>query len=96
MAKYKPRPINTADVKLPKSLQPLLEQLAEHVHETWAMQRIKDGWTLGRTRDDKKKRHPCLVPYADLPESEKEYDRNTALESLKAITALGYRIRRGS
>jgi hypothetical protein len=41
-------------------------------------------------RDDANKKHPCLVPYADLPESEKEYDRKTSAETIKAVMALGY------
>jgi retron-type reverse transcriptase len=36
--------------------------------------------------------HPDLVAYADLPETEKTYDRNAAMETLKAVLALGYRI----
>jgi len=35
-----------------------------------------------------------LVPYEDLSESEKEYDRKTALETIKAIIALGYRVKK--
>ena len=35
-----------------------------------------------------------LVPYDELPESEKEYDRNTAIETLKLIIKLGYKITR--
>ena len=45
-------------------------------------------------RDDLKKQHPGLVPYAALPESEKEYDRSTVLGVLRAILAMGYRIER--
>ena len=92
MAKYTPRPIDTSQVALPASLLELLEQLAEHNHDIWAQQRMDDGWKHGAKRDDAKKRHPCLIPYAKLPESEKDYDRNTAIEVLKAINALGYRI----
>ncbi len=43
-------------------------------------------------RNDEAKKHPCLVPYAELPESEKEYDRRMAEETIKAIVTLGYRI----
>ncbi len=74
----------------------LTEKLAEHAHDIWAQQRLSDGWTYGPERDDNKKHHPCLVPYADLPDSEKQYDRNAALDTLKAIVALGYEIDRGS
>jgi hypothetical protein len=59
------------------------------------MLRLSEGWIWGPKRDDAKKTHPCLVPYAELPESEKEYDRQTALETIKAILALGYRIEQG-
>lgn len=89
---YEPKPIDTSAIQLPEGLTALIEKLAEHNHDIWAKGRIKDGWTYGDKRDDAKKHHPCLVPYSDLPESEKEYDRNTAMESIKAIAVLGYRI----
>lgn len=89
---YAPKPLATARVKLPASLAPLLEQLAEHVHDVWAKQRIKDGWRYGPARDDRLKTHPGLVPYTDLSEAEKTYDRATAAETLRAIVKLGYRI----
>lgn len=70
----------------------LTEKIAENVHENWAMGRIADGWIYGETRDDEKKMTPCLIPYSELPEEEKEYDRRTALQTLKTIIALGYTI----
>ena len=91
---YQPRPIPTAHIKLPQSIADLLEKLAEHNHDVWAQQRQAEGWTWGPQRDDRARKHPGLVAYAELPESEKEYDRRTALEILKAILALGYRIER--
>jgi RyR domain len=84
--------IDTRGVGLPMDIAPLVETLAKHSHEMWASQRIADGWTWGETRDDARKKHPCLVPYDELPESEKLYDRNAATETLKAIVVLGYRI----
>ena len=92
MPTYTPNPIDTTHVQLPESLTPLLERLAENAREVWSAQRIKDGWTYGPQRDDAKKQNPCLVPYDQLPESEKEYDRKMAAESLKAIVTLGYTI----
>lgn len=89
---YAPQPIDTSHIRLPDSISELIELLAKNVHETWAQNRMKEGWTYGSERDDLCKTHPCLVPYEELPESEKEYDRNTARETLKAIIALGYRI----
>jgi RyR domain len=92
MATYEPRPIDTAKVQLSEQLRQLTEQLAENAHDNWARRRLSEGWTWGPVRDDAAKKHPDLVPYAYLPESEKHYDRDTAMETLKAIIALGYRI----
>jgi hypothetical protein len=89
---YTPRPIDTRDVVLPASLEPLIEHLSEHNHDTWSRQRIADGWRWGPKRDDQGKTHPDLIPYSELSEGEKQYDRNSVVETLKAIVALGYRI----
>jgi ryanodine receptor 2 len=91
---YSPRPIDTSSVELPSEIGTLTEQLAENSHDIWAALRFDQGWTLGPSRDDAHKKHPCLVPYDELPESEKEYDRNAAIQTLKAIIALGYQIER--
>ncbi len=91
---YKPEPIDTSDVVLDEKMLELLEVLAKQVHDVWSLGRINDGWTYGPTRDDKKKETPCLVPYSELPEEEKSYDRNTALNTLKLILKLGYKIER--
>lgn len=89
---YNPQPLDTKDVKLPAELDNLAEQLAKNVHEVWSAGRMADGWTYGEVRDDMRKTHPCLVPYEQLPESEKEYDRKTATETLKFIVAQGFDI----
>lgn len=89
---YKPNPIDTSKIELPKELLELTEKIAENVHENWSTARIAEGWTYGESRDDKKKTTPCLIPYSELPENEKEYDRITALQTLKLIVALGYTI----
>ena len=89
---YTPQPIDTSDVKLPKELEPLVEQMSKNVHEVWAETRIKQGWKYGEQRNDELKTHSCLVPYEDLPEEEKAYDRNTSIETLKLIMKLGFKI----
>jgi hypothetical protein len=95
MATYQPRPVDNSKVELSPDLLALTERLAENAHDHWARRRIAEGWTFGERRDDEAKRHPCLVPYDELPEAEKQYDRDTAMETLRAILALGYRIERG-
>jgi RyR domain len=89
---YEPRPIDTSGVILSEEIVQLTELLARNAHDIWARQRLSDGWRFGPQRDDPKKEHPCLRRYEDLPESEKAYDRNAAMETLKAVLALGYRI----
>ena len=92
MNKYYPKPIDLSDVELPEELDVLVEQIAKNVHEVWAQSRMEQGWTYGLQRDDTLKQHPCLVPYEELPEVEKDYDRDTALGTLKLIKKLGFTI----
>ena len=90
--KYIPNPIDTKDVALTDGIMELCELIAKNTHEVWSAGRIRDGWTYGAERNDAEKTHPCLIPYEELSESEKEYDRNTSLQTLKLIVKLGYRI----
>ena len=90
--KYTPQPIDTTDVKLPEELEQLVEQMSKNVHEVWAEARISQGWTYGEQRNDELKTHPCLVPYEELPEDEKEYDRLMALDTIKLVKKLGFEI----
>ena len=89
---YTPKPVDTSEIVLTDDIMELCEKLSRNTHEVWSANRIKDGWVYGEKRDDEGKTHPCLVDYDELPESEKEYDRNTSLETLKLIIKLGYRI----
>ena len=90
--KYTPAPIDTSNIMLPDNLADLAELLARNVHEVWSQTRMAQGWTYGEERDDQRKRHPCLIPYDELPESEKLFDRNTSQQTLKLIMKLGFRI----
>ena len=87
-----PQPADTSDICLPEELEHLVEQLARNVHEVWASSRIAQGWTWGPVRSDAFKTHPSLVPYEELPEEEKQYDRDTAVGTLKLIMKLGFNI----
>lgn len=89
---YQPAPQDTAGIQLNKDLEALAEEMARNVHENWAFARIKEGWRLGPERNDKEKTHPCLVPYDQLPEEEKEYDRITSIETLRFILSKGFTI----
>ena len=89
---YDPRPLDLSHIELSDDLVELTELLAENAHDVWARGRMREGWRYGPRRDDEAREHPCLRPYADLPSSEKAYDREMAMNTLKAVAALGYRI----
>jgi hypothetical protein len=89
---YTPYPIDTSDIVLSPELLELTEKIATNVHDVLAAGRLKDGWTYGAVRNNTLKQHPCLVPYDAMPDSEKKYDRNTAMETLKVIEKLGFEI----
>lgn len=91
---YTPSPVDTAKTVVPDELVKLSERIAENAHDVWAAGRLAEGWTWGPVRDDLLKRHPCLVPYGELPEQEKEYDRRASMETIRLILALGFEIGR--
>jgi hypothetical protein len=91
---YEPKPLDTSNVELTDELKELTELLAKNTHDVWAQQRASQGWTYGPQRNDNLKTHPGLVAYEELSEQEKDYDRSTSLETLKAIVGLGYMIAR--
>ena len=89
---YRPAPLDLSDVRLPESLCELTEVIAENTHEVWSQRRMAEGWTYGPVRDEAALKHPCLLPYAELSENEKEYDRATALNAIKMMVKLGFKI----
>jgi len=89
---YRPKLIDLKHVALPEGFEQLREAIAENAHDMWALERQSEGWTFGPKRDDTKLETPDMVPYTQLPESEKQYDRIMAEDTLKLLTALGYKI----
>lgn len=89
---YNPRPINVDDITLDADLEELTEAIAENAHDIWARARMDEGWTYGPVRNDALKQHPDLVPYSQLPDSEKQYDRIMAMNTLRLVRRLGYTI----
>ena len=89
---YCPKVADLDEIGLPEGFDELREILAENAHDLWALERQSEGWTYGLKRDDNKLETPDMLPYAQLPESEKQYDRIMAINTLKRLTALGYKI----
>jgi hypothetical protein len=63
----------------------LLERLAALEHARWTMERHLSGWRLGPVRDDDRRLHPGLGPYADLDEGTRDYDRAIVRQTWKAL-----------
>ena len=89
---YEPSPIGLDDVELSEDLSELQEAIAENAHEIWAKNRRDQGWSYGPERNDQKKETPDMIPYCNLPESEKLYDREMAMQTLKLVKKLGFEI----
>ena len=93
---YEPKPIDTSRVQLPQELNQRIEELARNNHEVWSQERLQNGWKYGPERNDEKKEHPGLVRYDELSEPEKEVDRKTVEQTLKAAVLLGCKIDPGN
>lgn len=93
---YKPKPADTSAIELTEELKEIAESMARNVHENWAAERMAAGWTYGPQRDDANKKHPCLVPYEQLSEEEKDYDRMTSVETIKFLVSEGFAIVRNT
>ena len=89
---YEPHPIDVDSIPLNGDLEQLQDAIAENAHNVWAKARIKEGWTYGKEFDDEKKEDPTIMPYTALPDSEKEYDRLTAFNTIKLVKKLGFDI----
>jgi len=45
------------------------------LHEEWVRDKQEHGWTLGPEKDSERRTHPCLVPYWDLPDYQRDKNR---------------------
>lgn len=89
---YEPHPLNLENIPLTDDLVELQEAIAENAHEVWAAARKAEGWTYGPVRNDALKQHPDMLPYSALPDSEKEYDRLMAINTIKLVKKLGWEL----
>ena len=72
---YLPRPLDLSSVSLPQTVGPLIERMAENIHNVWAADRIGEGWTYGVSEDPTLKQNPAMVPYQLLDEKVKDSNR---------------------
>ncbi len=91
---YEPHPIDLSGVEISDDLIELREAIAENAHEVWAYNRKQESWAYGPERDDAKKLHPDMIAYNRLPESEKLYDREMAMNTIKLLKKLGWELKK--
>ena len=89
---YIPKPQDTTDIVLSEEITQLTEIIAKNTHENWAENKIAEGWKYGEKLDNSKKTHPCITEYENLSENDKQYDRTTAMEAIKLLVKMGYKI----
>ena len=98
---YDPQPIDVSRIKLNDDLEELIEVIAEDLHDVWAVNKIKKGFTyapLDSNGDEEKGLHShFLVPYFMLKDDDKETsdkknDRDNATAAIKLLKRLGYRL----
>lgn len=68
-----------------------LELLAEEEHDGWMDHKLRNDWQPG-PRDDKNRRHDGLIPYRELPDPVKQFDRNSVEKFPQLVTSAGFRI----
>lgn len=69
-----------------------LERLAAEEHEQWCEERIADGWILGAEKDVERKITPDLIPYDELSEEKKRYDRDAVANLIPMLNSIGLKI----
>lgn len=89
---YKPNPKYIDSIIVPDEIIAYGEAIAKNIHERWSLERIREGWTYGEQYNYEEKKHPCLIPYELLSESEKDYDRNTSMATIKTLLSIGFEI----
>ncbi|XP_075257500.1 ryanodine receptor 2-like isoform X3 [Convolutriloba macropyga] len=89
---YKPAPYDIAIVQLGPVMSKLVELLAENTHNIWAEAKIARSWTHGAQDSASMKRTPLLTEYKNLDPVARKGVRNSAVEAIKLIVVLGYRI----
>lgn len=96
---YEPCPIDVADIELDPALTQLTEAISETAHEIWSSDRKKQGWKWGPKRKEEvlpdgsvDLRNPDLKPYNLLTSQEQDYDRKMAIDTIRLVQLLGYKL----
>lgn len=71
-----------------------IEAMAEAAHQVWMEGKLNSGWTYAAVTDKAAKQHSCLVPYAELSESDKDSDRDLVRGIPAILEKAGYEIKK--
>lgn len=69
-----------------------VELLARAEHDRWSAERLDAGWTYGPLRDEERRTTPYLVPYDELTEQMRDYDREAVSEIPSLVALAGLRV----
>lgn len=94
---YAPHPSRLFEsIEIDADIEEIGEGIAEYTHDVWAERRFKQGYVYGPENNSDKKKGPLtnkdLVPYSELPESEKILDRESYQGAIKMLIHSGYHI----
>jgi ppGpp synthetase/RelA/SpoT-type nucleotidyltranferase len=71
-----------------------VERMAELEHGRWIVERLKSGWTYGPERDSQKRTSPYLIPWNDLPDEIRDFDRIAVGEIPECLKEAGLEVYR--
>ena len=66
-----------------------VEVLAVEEHNRWMAERLADGWTLGAIKDPERKITPDLIPWEELTEVKKDFDRRPVRDIIWMLRGIG-------
>ena len=69
-----------------------IERMAELEHGRWNIERLRDGWRYGPTRNDAKKIHDNIIPWEKLSEEIKGYDRKAVVKFPEVLREAGLEV----
>lgn len=69
-----------------------LERLSIMEHERWMNSKLKAGWKYAPETNKSMKQHSALIPWEDLPEAEKDKDRDLVRAIPRLLTEIGYTV----
>ena len=69
-----------------------IERYAIEEHDDWMRGKLRYGWVYNPVRNNALKKHDCLLPWKELPNDQREKDRNAARNVLALAKIAGMKV----